>query len=489
MITPGLPLEQGSVYTFTLSGEDQSYSWAVQTKSPVSLTALRPGDQQLAVPLDSPVELVLSTTLQVDLDLLAEYLHISPQVEGSFEQSGRVLRFTPQEEWEPATVYRLSLKEGLPFEDSSLLLEESYTWSFETQRSSDTWTLSAASSFLPDENPLFRVKGLSCPAGQGKVTVLASLYKFADTLSYAESLSRVAEQYPVWSESFRCLGGTAVDQCQLLFSSALALEGSADGKEQLLELDSLPEGCYMLRLMQGSSVRDAFFMVSPLSVYSLRDHDQALFWSFDESRDGQPLRAAVADLWGGDRNVADADGLSMLTVGEQALISVSDENRELIFPLWTTVEEPVYPNVWRYLSSDKKVYSNGDTIHFYGMLATRDGSKLDYERVSVYILPQGAGLEDAIYRGYAELEEGVFSGSLALPQLLPGAYSLQVWQSGLLYIESSFLVNSDSNYLLPSPGLSEEQTAVPLELGAEYRVPGPEQGTSRLYVQASGGLL
>lgn len=488
LITPALPLEQDTVYTFTLSAEESSYSWAVQTKAQMSVKEVRPADKQTRVSEDASIELVLSSALCVDPQVLAEHIQISPEVAGSFVQKGRVLRFVPEGRLQPGTVYTVSLSPGLPFEHSDLLLEEGYTWSFETKLPEEGWSIKGASSFTPMEVPSFSLKGLPLPEGQAKTSVLVSLYDLGDAEAYAEILKELAERHPAWSASFSYYGKTAVDQSQRLFSKSFSLEAAANGKDLLLQLDqALPVGCYMLRVMQGAVSRDCFFMVSPLQVYVLTDSDQALLWCFDAGS-GQALAATVADLWGGDGNIADKNGLAQLTIGEKALFSVSAGEQQLLLPLWQNVKEQKYPNAWRYLYSDKSVYANGDTINYYGLLATRDGSKLDYDRVSVYIVPSGAGLDEAVYRGYADLNGGVFSGALALPQLLPGEYSLEIWQSGLLYIQRSFQVNNDAAYVLPASGLSSENTPVLLEPGQEYVVPGQKADTARLYVQASGGI-
>ena len=486
LITPGAPLTEDTIYTFTLAVDDKTYSWAVQTKGTWAVKEVRPLDRQTVVPLDASVDIVMSQGLTVNTDSLDECFSISPAVEGEFTQQGRLLRFQPKNNWQPGTVYTVTLAPGLCCQNSSQTLEEGRSWSFETSAEQQLWSCSAAATFITKEIPSFTLRGLNAESGQKRITVVASLYGFADIVDYQEALEKQRDNCPSWSNSFRYYNQTDVEPLQLISSKALPLEPAEDNSLLLRLEQPLAPGCYMLRVKYGAEYRDCLFMVSGLEAYLLTDADQALLWCFDAS--GAPVAATVAELWGGDRSVANADGLAQLATGSSGLFEISYEDQKLLLPLWNNIQELAYPNVWRYLYCDKSVYANGDSLYYYGLLTTRDGSKLDYDRVSVYIVPQSSGLDAAAYRDYAQLNGGIFSGSLALPQLQAGEYSLQIWQSGLLYIQQSFLVNDDPGYVRPAAEVSgSEKDKVFLHLGDSYNVPGLER--KRLYVQASGGIL
>lgn len=484
LVTPGVPLDEDTLYRFSLAVEGQTYTWAVQTQAPLHLAEHRPSRRQTAVPLDAPIDMVLSTSLTVDPDSLAECFQITPQVEGTFEQSGRLLRFVPRQKLSPGTVYTVSLDGDLQFLNSDLALDSDYCWSFETTAERQPWSFSGSSAYTTKSKPSFTLRGISGPGGQSKVTVLASLYAYGDLAAYQEALEVLAANCPPWSNSFRYYSGTDVSGCQQLFSQAMLLEPAADGSKMLALEDPLPAGCYVLRVQYGAESRDQLFMVSDLEAYLLTDAEKALVWTVDAN--GSPVNASVAELWGGDQTVADKQGLAQLSLGEQGLFSISANGQNLLLPLWEKAAAAEHPNVWRYLYCDKSVYANGDTLSFYGLLTTRDGSKLDYERVSVYILPKGGSPEDAAYRDYAQLHSGIFHGSIALPQLQPGEYSLQIWQSGLLYVEEHFLINEDPNYSRLATGKASASSPLYLEMGEKFSLPAAEG--SRLYVEASGGI-
>ncbi len=96
LITPGAPLEEGQVYTFSLTAENSSYTWSVEIKKPLQVRETVPADRQTEVPTAGPIGLVLSAAVSVDLDALAEHMTFSPALRGTWSQEGRFLRFTPE---------------------------------------------------------------------------------------------------------------------------------------------------------------------------------------------------------------------------------------------------------------------------------------------------------------------------------------------------------------------------------------------------------
>ena len=90
----------------------------------------------------------------------------------------------------------------------------------------------------------------------------------------------------------------------------------------------------------------------------------------------------------------------------------------------------------RYL--DQARYQAGDTLNYWGMVEPRDGSDLEYERVSVYIYAES--YDTYVYRDYAQLSSGLFSGTILLPTLLDGHYRLEISQSGNTLISQEFII-------------------------------------------------
>ena len=489
LITPSEPLSPDTVYTFMLASDETTYSWSIQTQESLRILRSTPENQQIQVALDAPLELVLSSAVTLDLNDLAEKVTISPQIEGDFIQEGRLIRFIPDQPWEPGTVYRVEISPGVTCKNSTLMLEEGWMGSFETIQKWEDWTISGPPAFGLEESLQFQVQGLSRPETTMDLRVDVSIYGFSDVTGYVAALTNVYESAPSWTLSFRYLSSVSTSDTQQIYSAVSTLETSGTENTFFLSPDvDLPEGYYLLRVTYGGESRDLFFMVSQLKTWLLTDIDQALLWCFDQAS-SNPVPAAITDLWGGDRCVADKQGVGQLAIGDQALLQVVYGDSTLILPVWENLAITTeFPNVWRYLYCDKTVYANGDTLSFYGVLKTRDGSKLDYERVSVYIVPAGEGLENPIYRDYADLQDGMFTGSIVLPQLLSGEYVLQIWQSGLLYAQQSFRVYDDPTYVQPaSPRISQEDV-VYLDLGDEYTISSTPAENLRLYVQASGGI-
>ena len=488
LISPGAPLSPDTVYTFTLSAEETICTWTIQTQEMLRILRSSPVDEETGIDLNASLEIVLSSAVTVDLDNLKENLTITPEMEGNLTQDGRLIRFTPEQPWQAGTVYHVELSPGVTCSNSTMVLEQGYAFSFETKQNWKDWTITGPSVFCLEEPLEFRIDGLPSLEPGKELGVDVSIYAFSDEDSYVAALETLYKTTPTWSCSFKYLSSSSTEGTQQIYSAVnMVRTEMADGV--LLSPDiELGEGYYLLRATYGGENRDLFFMVSSLNVWVVTDADQAVVWCFDQST-AKPVEASITDLLGGDRCVADNQGLGQITIGDHALLRVTDATSTLILPLWKNVAAASdFPNVWRYLYCDKTVYANGDTVRFYGLLKTRDGSKLDYDRVSVYIVPAGDDVENYIYRDYADLVEGMFSGEIVLPQLLAGEYELQIWQSGLQYIQQPFMVSDESVRIQPISMGNGQEEVVYLDLGDEYTFSTTGPDSPRLYVQANGGI-
>lgn len=97
------------------------------------------------------------------------------------------------------------------------------------------------------------------------------------------------------------------------------------------------------------------------------------------------------------------------------------------------------------------------------MVEPRDGSDLEYERVSVYIYAES--YDTYVYRDYAQLSNGIFSGTILLPTLLDGHYRLEISQSGNTLISQEFIIGEVEDDLAEIPG---EATASYLTLDKAF---------------------
>ena len=514
LLSPAEPLQPDTVYTFTIASDSASYQWAFQTKAPLAVAETRPAAQESNVSRYAGLEIVLSQMLDVNLEQLAEAVQIRPETAGSFSQSGRVIRFVPENGWQAGTVYEVEITD-IPLLASDVELTAPYSVSFETAPAEPSrWQISGDDAFIIGDMPRFQAQisdkrlfdaaeALAAAedtsaqalalAEQKALTVKAQLFQFDTATDYADALLTVQQEKPWWSEAFATLSGGAVDHASALGTQMLRLAQQADGSFTLVWPDTLPAGCYLLRVTYLNQPRDLFFAVSELSAWLGADSKETLLWLHDTA-DGAPVSAQVTDQGASISARTDAEGLARLQRGDGAAVyRIEAGEKSLVLPMWqpAATDTDTFVN-WRYLYTDQTAYQNGDTLHFWGLVQPRDGSALEYERMSVYIYPQHGG--EAVWFDYAPLEANVFSGSIALPQLLAGSYSLQVWQSGSMLVSRSFSVDEP-----PAAADADAPRAgrprLLLDTDDGYRLGGSfaasfQQATGNcLFIESAGGAL
>ena len=93
------------------------------------MVATLPGDTETDIPLDTGIEVTFDQDGVVDA---ASHVTIEPDVEGRFEQHGRVLAFVPDRPLAPATIYTVTVSRGVEVGGTGELLELDVRFQFET---------------------------------------------------------------------------------------------------------------------------------------------------------------------------------------------------------------------------------------------------------------------------------------------------------------------------------------------------------------------
>ena len=177
LLVPNELLEEGTAYTFTLHAGGESYSWVFETKESLHVTQIRPQDSTVNVACTSHIEIVLDKLFDLDLSRVEEYVHISPQVSGSFHQNGRVLYFIPDSALQPGTVYTVSVAAGLPVANSSVCLQESYSATFETAPAvSSLWYVDAETCYPSGTSPSFMLQVAPSSASATEIAATAAVH-------------------------------------------------------------------------------------------------------------------------------------------------------------------------------------------------------------------------------------------------------------------------------------------------------------------------
>ncbi|MBQ1501035.1 MAG: Ig-like domain-containing protein, partial [Firmicutes bacterium] len=461
------------IYTFAVATEGKTFSWAFQTKKQLRVQEAYPADRETGVDTDASLRLILNQMAAVDPASVPQYVTVEPYVSGTWQQQGRNLVFTPAGEWAPGTVYRVKIEPGLPLSDSSLQLAAGYECSFETAYAEESaWSISGEVAYLTGEQPAFALSGTD--------QVSAALYKYADASAYGKVLTNALAGAPLWSESCKRLHDADSSEAALAAEYVLTAE---DGRVYLPQQPAA--GYYLLRCSAEEMTQDVLFCVSDIAAWLTNDGDKMLLWLYDSKTD-EPLTATIGDTDGNSLAYTGPDGTVVMPYDEQVYVISEDRaNRDIVLPTYagTKSDEHFYAN-WRYLYLDRDNYERDATVNFWGMVKPRDGSSLEYERVSVYIYSRDRNT--IAYRGFAPLRDNVFSDSLSLPSLLDGTYSLQIWQSGRLLVERSFTVGGQDGGAAFSP--QHDAEPVLCGLGNSYEIKSGIAADAYLFFASQGSI-
>ena len=455
LIAPASPLDPGTIYTFELRSENQRLQWAVQTKQDLAISEVRPADTTLQVSTSSAIEIVLNQMTSIDLAQVDDYITISPSVAGHFEQEGKILRFVPDHGLAPNTVYNVKISAGLPLANSDITLAEGYEFAFETVNDRETlWQISGQATYLPSEIPQFvlattQEQALAeLPGAESSVAM--SLYQFASAADYAQILQEMLETKPSWSNCFTYLQGTSLSNTSLLNEYQVELDINANSATLTLP-QSLSNGYYLLRCSYAGQSMDVLFAVSNISAYVQSYGNRTVFWIHD-AESGQAVDVSITDESGFVVSSSSNNGIAIVERTGDAVYSLHvDDQLLLVMPYYQQqqINNEVNTN-WCYLYLDQARYQAGDTLNYWGMVEPRDGSDLEYERVSVYIYAES--YDTYVYRDYAQLSNGIFSGTILLPTLLDGHYRLEISQSGNTLISQEFIIGEVEDDLAEIPG-------------------------------------
>lgn len=496
LVAPASPLEPGTIYTFQLRSDNQQLQWAIQTKQDLTISEVRPADKTLRAPTTSAIEIVLNQLTSVDLAKAADYISITPSIAGHFEQEGRILRFVPEAGLAAGTVYHVKISAGLPLVNSDITLAEGYEFSFETLNTNAAlWQAQGQSAYLESELPQFVLTTVDgnpfaqLPGAESAVDL--RLYQFATAADYEQVLQEMLASKPSWSESFAYL--TVADAATLQLVGDYQVGLAIDASSATLTLPQyLSGGYYLLRCTYAGQSMDMLFAVSELAAYIHCYGNKTIFWLHDAIT-GEPLNARITDESGFVVSSSSDNGVSIAErIGDAVYYLTTDDGRSLVIPYYQTqLPSNEDNNNWRYLYLDQSSYQSGDTLNYWGMVEPRNGADLEYERVSVCIYADSYG--EYIYRDYAPLNKGIFSGNILLPSLLEGSYCLQILQSGNVLVSQEFTIGEAEN-------IAKEQldaiTGSILELDKEAYLPGESfqasvavEGQEYLFIEENNGAI
>ncbi|KKQ28136.1 MAG: Alpha-2-macroglobulin domain protein [Candidatus Magasanikbacteria bacterium GW2011_GWC2_37_14] len=452
--------------------EERDYAWAYQVKDTFKVLNSLPRNAASAVPLNTGIEITFSHDNFTNFD---KYFSLQPSVQGSFEKHGRTMVFVPKEKLLEKTIYTVTIKKGLPLENSAEVLAEDYSFAFES-KNTKTSSKNEGQIFLSkrfyevasQDKPIIQVSAY----GSSISAVSAKVYRYAKADQFLQSLKDI-NKIPYWSSSREDYRVNTDEMSEFL---SFPVEIKVENNIKYIEFpQNLEKGFYVVDLLQNNKIQQVYIQVSDLVAYVNITDTDTLVWVNDLSTG---LPASGVNVLFVDRDKVystDEKGLVVIPTPDNFYSDVAGENRnklsvylqlsrgsEQIFLEARTLMNfskttKVGGDYWSYVYTDRPLYQPTDVIKYWGMLKERNGEKIK-EKVSVTLYKEG--YVDYYYQPvkifYQEVELddlGAFLGEIKLDNLRPDYYNLQI-KIGDVFIANKYI--SVEKYTKPAYQLNLE---------------------------------
>ena len=467
-LSPAEPLTPGTVYRFTLAGDEGQTldSWAFQARQPLRLVGTLPENTETDVRLDTGIEITFDQDGAVDA---AAHVSIEPKVDGRFEQHGRVLAFVPTR-LAPETIYTVTVTHGITVEATGETLEMDVRFQFETAAAGRPTTSETIFQFSTDlfesavaDRPtiaLWAFGDVSDDESQQPTSpdsIRLEVYRLANQAAAIDAF-RQLRTTPRWST------WNAADRVPTAGLSRVAgvdahLE-DAQGTLWTRLPEPLPAGWYLVQYPSERHQAQTILQVTDIASYLVVSETKTLIWANDLASGGPIANAAVAVSGGASLGRTGADGMFTVDTpgsllpdrapncqdGCTPVITVSAGAQAAFLPA-TGANNPdgkegmdygwdpsfgANAQYWALFHTDRTRYRQTDTVNAWGVLRDRDTGKVPG---SVTIRLVLANVDSESNPPIAQVEAkprstGAFVGSLALQDMPEGGYQVQALAGG-----------------------------------------------------------
>lgn len=462
-ITPTAPLEKGTVYEIaigsTVAGEKQRFSWAFQAKDDLRVDGTLPRHKASGVPVDTGIEVTFNAGTVKDF---AKHFRIQPAIEGRIEQHGRVWAYVPKERLQPSALYTVTVTEGLPVGDSSVMLAADFTFQFETAQPTETDAQAFYGSFgqafhavVPGEAPVIDFSYASLPAGK----VAATVFRFKDAADVIERLAPV-DAIPSWAYAARAAATIGTDGLTKTGTYELTAESNA-----LRFPSGFDAGYYLVDMTIGKRHLQTVLVSSELSGSLTVSRTDSLVWLSDLATDTFLADAEVVSSLDGRKARTDDQGIARFPTPSAILADepersrgyitvTAEDKRQTVLPLavqpsygmgWGPSSRQASGDFWSYLWTDRTLYRPTDTVNVWGVVRNRAQPKAEDVTLEIWtwntVDAQGNYLplaQETVTTG----DFSSFSTSVRLEQLKPGYYTLSAKVGGKTFASRSFEVRT-----------------------------------------------
>lgn len=491
-IIPEDKLDPNKIYVLSFNGDglnQESQSWAFQTKAQFRVIRSLPGDQSSHVPVNTGIEIMFSHD-NYDVNKVKEFFSIEPAVEGTFEKHKKTLVFVPKG-LKPGTIYTVTLKKGLVLEGSAESLTEDYVVRFETvmEQAASAFEFNMDTNlteFSTADTPAFPIYFWNYDRNAELPAVQIDLYRYPDHKEFQQALAR-RDQFPRWTY----YGWNAYKEDLNPQYKVSRYDTKFLNVDRYAHYIALPQelapGFYAAEIKAAEVVRQVWFQVSDLAVYLAQGDNSTLLWSHDLTTKAP---AAGTEVLIASKNIAvktDSSGAVLINdklMGDQcdyALLKNGDKQTLVpleAWPGWNARQNPNPMDFWKYLYVDRELYKPGDSINFWGVLAPRDKGKAYNGAISLELWggdgPYYEGAEPSpVLTQTVTVSNNTFTGQMKLPMLKPGYYYVQLKAGDTILLSRGLSVET---YQKPSYKLTLTQDkkavfageAVNFQVGATF---------------------
>lgn len=468
-LRPTAGLTAGRVYRFTLRAEDGTVagSWAFQARAPLHVVSVLPGDATTRVPLATGIEVTFDQDGAADM---APFFSISPAVDGRFERNGRTQVFVPFG-LQPATVYTVTVRHGLPVSGTELVLERDVTFRFETAGPDRPPAVRFrfgrdVVETSPTEAPIVALVVETpdqVPSVKPPTSVQVRVYRFPSLAATVAPMQRMLTG-PGWAD----LSDTSIPTIGLsrvmTFSAALrVLPGYVD---HIVTFPArLPRGWYLIEAGTDRPAQ-AILQVTDVSAWVAVLADRTVAWVNATGTGGAIPGAAVRVASGRSLGRTGSDGMldaptpadlippesdpaaasvALAASPSPILIVEAQNGHALLVPFDVDGQGGVYrgewwkgvPTVrsawWSVIATDRSIYRRDDRIAAWGFLQGRFDGRVPASVELRLVLPANAGQADppAVVRTTARpTSSGAWAAELPLAGVAVGSYNLQAVVDG-----------------------------------------------------------
>lgn len=484
LLKPLDQLQQNKVYYIDIKTmEGDIVTFAFQTKRDFAVLGSLPSDKSSYVPVDTGIELYFSYP---DTEKIDRYFEITPKTGGRFESNGYSVVFIPNEPLKAGTIYTVTVKKGLSAADGAVTLTKDYTFSFETSPDPESTAdpmpgylnlTNSWNEFGTTEKPVIPID-LYMNDNSGSADVTLKVYRYKSLDDFVDAL-REKDRAPIWAPC--AYSRSKIDTSGL--DKVMEFTQSFDLKDwhprYMMFPESLPHGYYLIELSCDKLSAQGFMQISDVTAYSVSDKDNTLFWLNDLKTQGAVANAEIYDYATGKSQKTDRSGLAKLPNADYSddsedpqltlfKVTTSDGKASLINAGYYYGNDSIYSYglYWQYIQTDRTLYKPNDTVEFWGFIKSRiDGSFPNEVTVELscggYYFPMRSSsmqffmpfISNPLETIKLNTESGFFEGSLKLPSLDPGSYTISVKDGDKVITSSWFSVD---NYIKPQYELKIE---------------------------------